>query len=117
MSTLALFALVSLATFAATRMLVFLMPNRTVTGYLRHKTLLYVHHIFVGVVVLAVFVPLLVAYGAQPLLVSGAAFGTALCLDELTAWLLFSSYPARKEFSITLLLFAALAAYLQYLAG
>ena len=110
-----LFLAVSLLTFLITRTLIWLIPAKTITGYLRHKTLLYVHHIYIGVVLLALVLPLIIAFGASTPLVILSAIGVALCLDELSAWLLYSHYPARKEFLVTLALFFVFALYLYLL--
>lgn len=94
-----------------------ILGEATLTGYMRRVTRLYFHHLHLGVALLAVVLPLMIAVGARPALVVLSAVGAALTLDELPASLLCSHYPERKEFILTLALFAAFSSYLAFLSA
>lgn len=106
-----LFLIALFATFLATRVVVLLMPTHTLTGYLRRRTTLYIHHIYLGVLMLALALPLILAHGPAAPFVLLAGAGVALTLDELPAWLLYAPYPSRREFGLTLLLFLLVGLY------
>lgn len=110
-----IFILSLLSTFVVVRIFVLIAPTKTVTGYIRHKTLLYFHHIYIGIIIMAIVFPLILKYGLTTLLVSLFAIGLSLSLDELAAWLLFTEYPKRKEFTLTLIFLAVFLVYLYLL--
>ncbi len=106
-----LFLSVFIGTIFAVRVFVYIAPSRTITGFLRHRTLLYVHHIFAGIVLLAITIPFFLLHGLTTPILIMAAIGLALCLDELSAWILFVEYPSRKETIYTILLVLVFAVY------
>lgn len=115
MSNITVFLAPFLLTFIVVRVFVFLSPTKTVTGYIRHKTLLYFHHIYIGIVIMAIVFPLILKYGLTTPLISCFAVGLSLSLDELVAWLLFIEYPKRKEFILTLLTLVLFSIYIYLL--
>ena len=111
MTNIQIFLISLFSTFIFVRVFVLFAPNKTITGYVRHKTLLYFHHIYIGIVIMASVFPLILKNGLTAPLVSCFAVGLSLSLDELVAWLLFTEYPKKKEFILTLSFFILFSVY------
>ncbi len=60
---------------------------------------------------MAITFPLIVLYGINTSLLIAFTIGLSLALDEMTAWISYSQYPRKKEFLITLLVYAMFSAY------
>lgn len=99
-----LFFVAFLLTILLVRGFVHFAPSKTVTGYVRHKTLLYIHHLYIGIILLGVTVPALLLQIDTPIVIIGSAVGLALCIDELSAWILFVEYPSKRESLYTALI-------------
>lgn len=115
MDVTSLFLISFISTFIFVRAFVLFAPNKTITGYIRHKTFLYFHHIYIGIIIMAVVFPLILKYGLNSTLICFFATGLALSLDELIAWILFVEYPKKKEFILTSILFILFCCYVYLL--
>ena len=110
------FIVVFLLTILVVRAFVRFAPEKTVTGLVRHKTLLYIHHIYIGLIILAIIIPIALLHGFSISLIMLSAIGLALCLDELSAWILFVAYPSRRESWFTGALVSMFVVYVLLLA-
>ena len=97
-----------------TRVYVYLFPSKTLTNYLRHKTFLYIHHIYIGILIIAIVSPLLIMSPDNLYLIAILGGGIGLCLDELFAWLDYQNYPSKKEIVGTLIIFLIYSLYIYF---
>ena len=116
MIDLGLFLSIFVLTAVLARLSVFIIPYPfTLTGFLRKQTHWYIHHIYIGLIILFVVLPLAFLKGFTNTVVVSLAIGLSLSLDELFAWITNSKYPKKKEFIGTVILYAIFILYVLFL--
>jgi len=76
------------------------------------KTHLYVHHIYIGLIIIVIVLPFVIVRGFSTAILVLLAIGLSLSLDELSAWITKSKYPERKEFIAIVVLYAIFILYM-----
>ena len=108
-----LFLIIFILAAILARILVLILPRPfTMTGFIRKKTSLYVHHIYIGLIIVVIVLPIAIVRGFSTAILVLLAIGLSLSLDELSAWITKSKYPERKEFIATVILYAIFILYM-----
>ncbi len=107
-----IFVGVLVATMVVVRLIVLIQGNRsTLIHKIRVKSHLYLHHIYIGIFIMAICAPFIFFGEISKGLLVFFTVGLSLSLDEIMATLFYGNYPNKREFGWTVLLYLVVIVY------